>query len=404
MGRRVAASAGVWILALAVVRVTVLLPERCPPVDDAGIRGGVAEAVEWFERNQGPDGRWLYRYDRAAGEVVPGYNVVRHAGVTMSLYQAAGAATAGALDVADAGTEYALAHLVRHDDWAAFEPSADRVSTGATALLVAGLAERRSATGDVRFDDVMGELARFLVAQAEPNGAVRAAWDRRTAAPVPDEYSPFFTGEAFWALTLMDQHFPEGGWREPARQIGRYLATERDVREGYQPDVPDHWAAYGFAVLTSGTERMELDDGEIDYLRRQAGFGGIQTRYESQRVDELPWWILRGRRTLGAGLGTVGEQLGSLWQVAGREPALADLRDPIGERTLCVAGMLLDRQVGVGESERWEDPARVRGAWFQFDVTQMDDQQHAMSALLLAAAVLEEDDETEELAWVPRVG
>ena len=38
---------------------------------------------------QQPDGRYLYEYDRATDEARPGYNIVRHAGVTMSLYQLA---------------------------------------------------------------------------------------------------------------------------------------------------------------------------------------------------------------------------------------------------------------------------------------------------------------------------
>ena len=56
----------------------------------------------------------------------------------------------------------------------------------------------------------------------------------------------------------------------------------------------------------------------------------MQVRYESQRVDTFPRWLLRGRRTLGAGLGTVGEQLGGLHAVARTQPELADLVEPTG--------------------------------------------------------------------------
>lgn len=299
--RRVASSALTWVLVLGVVRITVLLPENCPPVDSATIRAAVDEAVAWFDRNQAPDGTWLYRYDRGTDEVGPGYNTVRHAGVTMSLYQAARAGIPGALDIADRGTAYAVDNLVRHEGWAAFEPSSSRVTSGAAALLVAGLVERRTLTGDERHDELLADLSEFLVSLVEDDGAVLASWDREREAPDTGVYSPFFTGEVLWALALMDQEFPHGGWGAPARRIGHYLATERDDAEGYWPDVPDHWAAYGFAVLASsaGPDSDPLSDPEMEYLRRQAGFGGVQARYESQRVDTTPRWWLRGRRTLG---------------------------------------------------------------------------------------------------------
>ena len=392
VGRRVTVAVIAWVAVAAVLRVGVVPPERCPAVTVADAETAVAEAVGWFERNQRDDGTWLYRYDAAADADLGGYNTVRHAGVTMSLYQAAEIDVAGAAAVADRGTDYALANLVRHDDWAAFEPSSRRVTTGATALLVAGLAHRRAATGDPVHDEVMAELGRFLVAQTEPGGSVLAEWDGQLRTSRPGVYSPFFTGEAYWALTLLHREFPDAGWDEPARRIGHYLATERDEAEGYQPDISDHWAAYGLAVTTTwpgADPDRPLTDAEAVYAERQSGFAGIQVRWESQRTNDWPNWWLRGRQTLGAGLGTLGEQLGGLWPVAEADERLDHLVEPLAERAVCVAGMLVDRQVDADEAAATADPDRTRGAWFQFDITQMDDQQHAMSAVLLALPILE---------------
>ena len=384
VGRRVAAAVGLWVLVIGGVRMTVLLPEDCPDISVDHLDASVDATVAWFERNQSPDGTWLYRYDRAADQVVPGYNVVRHAGVTMSLYQAAAGGHPAALPVADAGAAYALDHLVpTGGDGSAFEPGAARPSSGASALLLAGLAERRADTGDPRHDDDMRALATFLVAMTDEDGAVHASWDPATGTPVPDQWSPFYTGETFWALALAERELPDEGYGEVAARIGSYIATDRDDAEGYWPDVPDHWAAYGFEVLT-GDLGVVLEPTEVEYLRRQAAFGGVQARYESQRQDDTPRWWLRGRRTLGAGLGTVGEQLGNIEPITASDDRLGDLRDDVAQRTVCVAGMLADRQVPAADAARWDDPDRAVGAWFQFDVTQMDDQQHAMSALLLA--------------------
>jgi len=390
---RVLAAAVVWLAVAAVVRVAVAAPEHCPAVDAPALRAAAVEAVGWFDRNQAADGTWLYRYDRAADRDVGGYNTVRHAGVVMSLYQAHAAGLPDALAGADAGTAYALDHLVAANGGLAFEPSSTRVTTGAAALLLAGLAERRAATGDDVHDEVMAALGRFLVGQTEGSGAVLEAWDRRTGAPVPGIYSPFFTGEAYWALALLHREDPDGGWDEPAARIGHYLATERDAAEGHQPDVPDHWAAYGLATTAAWPERSggsrPLTAAEAAYADRQARLAGVQVRWESQRTDAWPNWWLRGRRTLGAGLGTLGEHLHGLWRVALVDERTAPLAAVLAERGRCVGAMLVDRQVGPDEAARFADPSRTRGAWFQFEVTQMDDQQHALSALLFALDMLD---------------
>lgn len=386
-----------WVVLAALVRVVVALPEHCPVVSRDSLMGAAVEAVGWLDRNQLDDGQWVYRYDAAEDRILPGYNTVRHAGVVMSLYQAATFGIDGALEVADAGTDYALDNMVRHDDWAAFEPSSNRVTTGAAALLVAGLAERRLLTDDGSYDEVMRELSRFLLVHVEPSGAVIEAWDRRAEEPMHGRYSPFFTGEVYWALALMHLVFPEEGWDEPALLIGRYIATERDDAEDRWPELPDHWAAYGMWVVTMWPDRPDparpLPDHQVDYVERQAGLGSIQTRWESQRVDSWPRYLLRGRRTLGAGLGTVSEHLTGLWQVAVADERLDHLADPIAERALCVAGMVVDRQVTASEAEELDRPGLARGAWFQFDITQMDDQQHALSALLLTLPILDSQEE-----------
>src|SRR5688572_15500079 len=199
VGKRLLRAGLTLALFLALAFVVVAPPEHCPPVSTEELRQSSQAAVDWFVRNQEPDGAWLYLYDTDDDSVPEEeYNEVRHAGVTMGLYQAAAAGLPGALRSADRGTEWALDRLVRGDGWAALEGDG-RVTTGASALLAAGLVIRRDATGDTRYDDVLRELGRFLVDQTEPSGAVLASYDTALGAPVPDEYSKYYTGEAYWA-------------------------------------------------------------------------------------------------------------------------------------------------------------------------------------------------------------
>src|ERR687895_260894 len=381
-------------LLLALAFVGVAPPEHCPPVTAEELRESSQAAVDWFVRNQEADGAWLYLYDTDDDSVPDEYNEVRHAGVTMGLYQAAAAGLPGALPSADRGTEWALDRLHRGGGWAALE-GAGRVTTGASALLAAGLVIRRDATGDARYDDVLRELGRFLTAQTEPSGAVLAEYDTARQAPVPDEYSKYYTGEAYWALARLHLAFPGEGWDEAADRIGAYLATSRDEVEDHWPPIPDHWAAYGQAETVEFPERGRppLTQDELDYARRQAELFGFQARWLGQLFG--PWGRLaRGSyEPRGGWYGVVGEALTGWWLTAQEEPRLADLREPVAARATCVAGLAVSEQSDGEDAASAGRRDRVEGAWFVDGETRMDDQQHALAGLLRTIPIVEAAEE-----------
>ena len=229
-------------------------PEHCPTVTTAQMRGSAQAAVDWFARNQHADGSWLYLYNADTDRATPEYNVVRHAGAVMGLYQAAAAGMPRALSSADRGTAWTLDRLTSRDGWTTVFLGGE-IPTGATALLVAGLDIRREATGDRRYDALLRRLGRFLVAQTEPSGAVLASYDPIHDRPVPGEYSKYYTGEAYWALARLHRTFPHEGWGKVADRIGAYLATKRDDAEDHWPPIEDHWAAYGLSETVRFPER-----------------------------------------------------------------------------------------------------------------------------------------------------
>ena len=382
-------------------------PERCPTVTTVELRASAQAAVDWFARNQHDDGSWLYDYDADADRAKPEYNVVRHAGAVMGLYQAAAAGLPRALDSADRGTDWTLNRLTTRDDWTTVFLGGD-IPTGAAALFLAGLDIRRETTGERRYDRLMRRLGRFLVAQTEPSGAVLASYDPIRDRPVPGEYSKYYTGEAYWALTRLHLTFPDEGWGEVADRIGAYLAAKRDDVEGHRWPIEDHWAAYGLAATVRFPERgrPRLTGDEVGYARSQAVLFGTETRWISQRLG--PWGALvRGpHEPRGGGYGVMGEGLTGLWHTALADPRLADLRGPIAERAACMAGLAVDAQSDAQEAAHAKNPSRVEGAWFRDGTTRMDDQQHALAALLRTQAIVRAgggsdgaDDET-PAAWL----
>lgn len=377
-----------WAFVIVGMRLLLTPAEVCPPITAADVRESIVLAADWAERGLQEDGRFLYGYRSDIDEISSDYNIVRHAGVVNSLYQIAVTGEDSYLPAADVGLEYMLDHLVEQGDWIAFAPEGELFRIGANSLMIAALANRRIATGDESYDDLMRGLSRFLVAQQEPSGAVLGFWSPATGEPVPDTYARFGSGEAFWALTLMHRLFPDEGWDEPARRLGTYLATERDRAEGFLLPEADHWGTYGLAELMN----PGLDETQRQWARDLAGYFGVETRVESQKRGAGFNYLVRGEPTSGAGTGVIGEGLASLWRLSQTDPELADLEEPLAERLECLAGILVDRQI----TERdIEPPAQARhavGAWFQNDYTQMDDQQHAISALLVALRMLEESE------------
>ena len=385
-GRRVL-FAGTGLVVAAVVAFGALAPpEECPQPTVRTLESSADAAVQWFVRNQASDGSWLYQYDRASDEEVTSepYNIVRHAGAVMGMYQAATAGIPGGLQSADRGLEWARERLVDHDDWTAL---ADGTTSpvGGAALLTAGLVERRLLTGDERDAELMRALGRFMVSMTLPDGAVISHYDITAQEPIADSRSKYYTGEAYWALARLHRLFPDDGFGEAADRIGNYLATRRDDVEDHWPPVPDHWAAYGLAETVQFPERdrrRPLTEAELDYARSQAGSFGAQVRWVSQQAG--PWGVaVRGTHVpRGGGYGVVGEALTGFWRVAAADDRLADLRQPLADRAECIAGLAIGRQ-------RRDGPSAVDGAWFIGDITRMDDQQHATSALLRTTAIVD---------------
>lgn len=379
--RRLVRAVAGWTLTLGLVAIAVH-PERCRTVDDDSLDTAIDRAVGWFAANVGPEGDFVYRYDRERGEVEPGYNDVRHAGVLWSLWQAERDGVEGAGEVAETG----FARMRRLLVDTAVGPavgSGPVLSTGTVALLVAALDERRLATGATDHDELLRDLGGTLVATVNPDGSVSA--DLHVTDGPGDTRSPFFTGEVLWALTRLHLTFPDAGFDEPALAVRRYLVEDRDRVETPWPPISDHWGAYAFETMQRWPDPPPLTEADRAWLDRQFGLFGLQVRYESQRTGGVTR-LTRGPIALAAGVGTLGEGLGNhlLWLLG----ADADVDESaLRDRAECVAGLLVDRQHTPEEASADPQPARTAGAWFRLGDTQMDDQQHALSALILIRQV-----------------
>lgn len=375
-----------WIAGGALIRVALVPPEVCPAVTVVEARQAAIDAGDWLARGIQDDGRFTYGYRRNTDLVPSEYNSARHTAAMLTLYQLADAGERRFVPEGDRALRYVLGNLVAAGGGTAFAEGGADAPLGANGLLAAALATRRDATGDPSFDGLMIEVGRFLVSQQQENGSMLAFWDRQTKEPLADTYGIFATGEAFWGLTLLDEVFANEGFGAAALNTAYYLARDRDRLEGQISRYPDHWAAYGMAEL--GPEA--LDDELIANARRLAGFFSIRLEVESQRRGEGVNLLVRGWPGPPSGVGTAGEGMAALWRLSAVDPRLEDMRAGMEDDLRCYAGMMVASQVDAAAAASYERPDLGEGAWFYRDYSQMDDQQHNISALLAVLPLLEE--------------
>jgi len=372
-----------YLVVLSVARVTVAAPERCDVPSADRIRGAAALAAEWVVQNQRADGSFVYEQD-SDGTSLGGYNEVRHAGVTTALYQAA-SRDGALLSDADRALGWMLDRLDGRDGWETLTVDG-WASLGGGALMLTALEERREIEGGDERDETMRTIGRYLMAMQRDDGGFYVGIDVTSGAPDTAGTSPYFPGEAMWALARLEAVFPGEGFGDAARRAALFIAGDRDAAEGVRfPPLNDHWASYGFAEIA---KRERLDADVTDYARRVAFRFDLLIRSQAQRDAGALYALTHGPARRSAALGTWVEGQAALARLAGRDDRLAGLRDEIADRAACGAAILVERQ-------NHEGPAATRGAWFVDGVTRMDDQQHAISGLLAVAALLDAREASE---------
>ena len=74
-----------------------------------------------------------------------------------------------------------------------------------------------------------GGSGRFVVSQQQPDGSVLQYWQRYAERSLPGVFGQFSTGEAFYAMALLDRSFPGEGWDRPGAP-GRRLPGDAPRR------------------------------------------------------------------------------------------------------------------------------------------------------------------------------
>jgi hypothetical protein len=351
---------------------------------------------QWLANVLRDDGSFFYqyfpnsdRYDRR------GYNVIRHAGVTYSLYQVYDASRdTKILDAAERAVDYIQNKSVDVPSHGRAYVHEGVSKLGGQALALVALLERRRVTGNNDLDELIRGLADFLLFMETKNEPGRFFMsyspnlDKRSLDP-PSDYYP---GEALLALTRLAQQFPDKRYLDAAGRAGRYLVHVRDGDIPARGEVPrdDHWLTIALSELFRLTGQKDFQ--QVAYLQ-------ADRMIAKQIKDERPY-----PRRVGApsdrtpinytSSATKAEALVAAWSLArfARDSG-AEVRFSHGAMRNCQ--FQLRAQFTKDKSERFPNPYRVVGAWGQDGLrskVRIDFVQHNISALIGMWAMVQKGD------------
>jgi hypothetical protein len=221
--------------------------------------------VRYLARAVKHDGRFSYDYWAKSDEERSEYNVLRHAGAVYSMFEVLARKPDEEVRSAAERATLGLQQFVQ-----ACPPPGARercivedgiVKLGGNALAILALAKRAEVTRDREQLPLMKTLARFILTLQRPSGEFRPHVLRASDGAGHPHLSPFYPGEALFALLRLHRLDPGGPWLDAAERGARWLVDVRDA--GLQSaELPhDHWLLYALNELY----RLRPDPALLEY-------------------------------------------------------------------------------------------------------------------------------------------
>lgn len=212
-------------------------------------------------------GKYNYSYLPKTDQNKRGYNILRHAGTTYSLFELYEAT--GDPSYLEAG-ERALGYLRRQirdcaiDAALACVVEGGEVKLGGNGLAMLAFEKHMEVTGKTDDRELLERLGGYLLAEQAPSGEFLVHKRKHPSGTATSFVSGYYPGEALLALV----RHPEGDptWLDAAARGARWLINVRDKGKGINQLAHDHWLLY---ALNEIDEHMP-EDVFIDHGARIA--------------------------------------------------------------------------------------------------------------------------------------
>jgi hypothetical protein len=275
--------------------------------------------ARWLAGVVRPNGSFYYVYDPGTDTYESdAYNEVRHAGTTASLFQVFDAIDNDViLTGGEAGARYiaeaALPVTNLPGRGFGYEGA---IKLGGQALAVLALTDRRQATQEQSYDDLLREMAEFMLALELPDEPGR--YYQLVSLPdgerLLEPSSDYYPGEALLAFTRLARQFPDAPYFDAAKRAAEYLIHVRDGDLETAERMPreDHWLTIALSEL------YRLDPNEA-YLTVAYKFADALLANQYKAEDGYPQRIgasRAGGRISYTSTATKGEALVAAWGLA----------------------------------------------------------------------------------------
>jgi len=223
---------------------------------------------DYLAAHVGRRDKYDYAWRARTGSKGKGYNLLRHAGTTYSLFQLYN--HTGQENHYEAGQK-ALKWLKRqrrfgHDDpTRCFEVRGEKVKLGGAGLTLLALVEQAKAKPDEADWEWMHCLANHIVAETDEQGYMASFFTDGDIYKWSDHRSIYYPGEALLGLVRLYEIDPDPRWQECAVRGTDFLVHERWHALGLELQVPpDCWLIQSLEVL----HRQVPDPAYAEYAFR----------------------------------------------------------------------------------------------------------------------------------------
>jgi len=346
------------------------------------------EAGRYLTRSVKANGRFVYQYFPTTDTESEDYNITRHAGTAFSMMELYGATRdPELLEAAERAVKF-MADAAQPITVGGLEAAAlvddDVTYLGANALAALALAEYAKTTGNRQYVPLMLRFGRYIQGVQREDGSFIQGQEFPSGRALPVN-SPYFPGEALFALLRAYLVEPVDGWLDVAEKGAQYLINVRDAGLSIEELPNDHWLMYALNEL----HRLRPQPLYLQQeLRLAQAIPLIQ-----HRNPEFPDWFggyyFPPRSTPAA---TRSEAMAAAYRLA-RDFGETEAAEAILASVKQSVRFQLQTQFRPESAMYLQDPQRVLGGFHgsltEFDLRN-DYSQHSISSLLALAQILED--------------